>query len=269
MNTQPHSTARIPATNLLCSQNLAKVEFYANCANVKVTGSGTATPDDSFLATFSEIYVEGDSALEAIDGTPDSYTVPGPNVWPDDTAEGGQIFEVSGVRNACAGQAQGSGGDCEDGGDDTTNPTPPNPQTDSSSSSSSSSSDDDSSTATTTTSASSATATGSGSSSSSSDDDDSSSDDTSSSDDSSDTDDEDATSTSSSSSSSASGSSSSSSSSDKASASGSGSSSSSSSSSGTVAAYGQCGGGNVAAADCVSGYTCLEVNEWYSQCVAE
>ncbi|KAJ4358345.1 uncharacterized protein N0V89_002927 [Didymosphaeria variabile] len=48
-----------------------------------------------------------------------------------------------------------------------------------------------------------------------------------------------------------------------------GSSSDSGSSSGTVAAYGQCGGiGFTGALECVSGYTCTKMNDWYSQCIA-
>lgn len=42
----------------------------------------------------------------------------------------------------------------------------------------------------------------------------------------------------------------------------------SSSESGTVAMYGQCGGqGYTGATECVSGTSCVEMNEWYSQCV--
>jgi pectin lyase len=41
------------------------------------------------------------------------------------------------------------------------------------------------------------------------------------------------------------------------------------SSSGSVAAYGQCGGiGFTGAVECVSGYTCIKQNEWYSQCIS-
>lgn len=70
-----------------------------------------------------------DASLKAISGgAPSSYKIPGPAVWPSGAATGGQIFDVTGVKNPCSGQAQGNGGTCANGGSDTSNPTPPNPQ---------------------------------------------------------------------------------------------------------------------------------------------
>lgn len=131
--------------HFLCSWPSSKLPAnMLQCANIKVTGSGTATPDSSFLQTMKQIYgskspiksifsfvvltIPGGGLSTTSGGSaPSNFKIPGPNVWPANTATGGQVFPVSGVKNACNGQSQDSG-TCLNGGKDTSNPTPPNPK---------------------------------------------------------------------------------------------------------------------------------------------
>jgi len=89
-------TIKIPATlkpgNYLIRHeliNLARAppaEFYPECAQLKVTGAGTASPAKAFRATLPGAYKRTDTAFahQFNTWTPAkaaSYVIPGPKVW--------------------------------------------------------------------------------------------------------------------------------------------------------------------------------------------
>lgn len=59
-------------------------QFYPMCANLEVTGSGTATPPSTDLVKFPGAYTATDPGIEIniYYPVPTSYTIPGPAVWP-------------------------------------------------------------------------------------------------------------------------------------------------------------------------------------------
>ncbi|KAF9028681.1 hypothetical protein BDZ89DRAFT_1091986 [Hymenopellis radicata] len=65
-------------------------QFYPSCTQVEVTGSGTASPDSSFLVSFPGAYAGSDPGITFnLYTTFDSYTIPGPAVWTGDGSTGG------------------------------------------------------------------------------------------------------------------------------------------------------------------------------------
>ncbi|KAF1988470.1 lytic polysaccharide monooxygenase [Aulographum hederae CBS 113979] len=86
--------------------NLARdAEFYVNCANLKVTGAGTAVPGPEVRGTFPGIYKVGDPVLKNYkEQTGTTYKVPGPSVWP-----GGATGAAAGAATGMAGMS-GMGG---------------------------------------------------------------------------------------------------------------------------------------------------------------
>ncbi|EIW81877.1 glycoside hydrolase family 61 protein [Coniophora puteana RWD-64-598 SS2] len=60
-------------------------QFYMECAQLKVTGSGSATPSSEYLVKFPGAYSMSDPSVD-IDvynnAGVDTYTIPGPAVWP-------------------------------------------------------------------------------------------------------------------------------------------------------------------------------------------
>ncbi|KAF8906342.1 glycosyl hydrolase family 61-domain-containing protein [Mucidula mucida] len=65
-------------------------QFYPSCTQIEVTGSGTASPDSSFLVSFPGAYAGSDPGITFnLYTTFDSYTIPGPAVWTGDGSTGG------------------------------------------------------------------------------------------------------------------------------------------------------------------------------------
>lgn len=88
-------TVKIPASlksgNYLIRHetiNLARApaEFYPECAQLKVTGSGTTTPPQNFKSKLPGAYKPSDSAFkysmhDAAVASSSRYIIPGPEVW--------------------------------------------------------------------------------------------------------------------------------------------------------------------------------------------
>ncbi|KAF2489221.1 hypothetical protein BU16DRAFT_553388 [Lophium mytilinum] len=69
-------------------------QLYPECAQLIVTGAGTASPDSSYLVAFPGAYSASDPGLDFnIDSpsamTATTYTIPGPSVWPGSGAGNG------------------------------------------------------------------------------------------------------------------------------------------------------------------------------------
>uniref|UniRef100_D8QB46 AA9 family lytic polysaccharide monooxygenase n=1 Tax=Schizophyllum commune (strain H4-8 / FGSC 9210) TaxID=578458 RepID=D8QB46_SCHCM len=61
-------------------------QFYPECAQLEITGSGSATPSDEYLVTFPGAYSPSDPGIDidiydATTGAETTYPVPGPSVW--------------------------------------------------------------------------------------------------------------------------------------------------------------------------------------------
>ncbi|KAJ1900060.1 hypothetical protein LPJ66_001714 [Kickxella alabastrina] len=57
-------------------------QFYANCARVQVSGTGTGVPDNSQIAFFPGYYgTEQPGILFDINKSPINYTIPGPKIF--------------------------------------------------------------------------------------------------------------------------------------------------------------------------------------------
>jgi len=58
-------------------------QFYPECAQIEVTGSGTATPSGSYLTSFPGAYKSSDPGItiDIYSSTATSYTIPGPRKW--------------------------------------------------------------------------------------------------------------------------------------------------------------------------------------------
>nr|CCA94930.1 putative glycoside hydrolase family 61 [uncultured eukaryote] len=86
-------TSRIPATlapgnylirhELLALHQADTPQFYAECAQLAVTGSGTATPSGSYLASIPAYASQNDPGImiDIYSSTATTYTFPGPAVW--------------------------------------------------------------------------------------------------------------------------------------------------------------------------------------------
>ncbi|KAF2649104.1 carbohydrate-binding module family 1 protein [Lophiostoma macrostomum CBS 122681] len=91
---------------LLALHQANNPQFYPECAQLTVTGSGTASPPSSLLVSFPGAYSATDPGINFnIDSTAamsaTSYPIPGPAVW-DGTSTGG---------GSGTGSGSGSGGD--------------------------------------------------------------------------------------------------------------------------------------------------------------
>lgn len=58
-------------------------QFYAECAQIEVTGSGSAQPGDSFLANIPGYASQSDPGItvDTYGSSATTYTCPGPKVW--------------------------------------------------------------------------------------------------------------------------------------------------------------------------------------------
>ncbi|RDL32068.1 Cel1 protein [Venustampulla echinocandica] len=81
--------AKLAAGNYLIRHELLALhqsntpQFYAECAQLVVTGSGTETPSGSFLATIPGYASQNDPGImiDIYSSTATTYTCPGPAVW--------------------------------------------------------------------------------------------------------------------------------------------------------------------------------------------
>jgi hypothetical protein len=68
---------------LLALHQANNPQFYAECAQLQVTGSGAKTPGDEYLATIPGYAKQSDAGV-TVDTYADkrtTYTCPGPKVW--------------------------------------------------------------------------------------------------------------------------------------------------------------------------------------------
>ncbi|KAH7083619.1 cel1 protein precursor [Paraphoma chrysanthemicola] len=68
---------------LLALHQAKTPQFYAECAQIQVTGSGTAQPSDTYLATIPGYAAQSDPGVtvDTYSNSVTTYTPPGPNVW--------------------------------------------------------------------------------------------------------------------------------------------------------------------------------------------
>lgn len=68
---------------LLALHQAKSPQFYAECAQVEVTGSGTAAPGAEYLATIPGYAAQSDPGVtvDTYSSAVTTYTCPGPKVW--------------------------------------------------------------------------------------------------------------------------------------------------------------------------------------------